>query len=382
MKINKDLVDKAIDCLGEFVAPKQDSDLVKSIFDQIKDVLLDYKVKVDKSNFEIHNYFVRYYFSSDNENMLKKSLKFIDDVKLRLKCLSVRAYLKNGYVCFEVVNPQKSQVGLKELLGQSIENEKESGCYCVIGKMDGKTLNCDITKMPHLLIAGATASGKSVLIHEIIVSLISRYSPNELKLLLIDPKGVEFNVYNDVPHVVNGKSIMSDNEIISAFEALIEEMDKRYDSFEKYSVVNIDDYNKYAQNNNIDLMRKIVVVIDEFADLMEGHKNEFERLVRDLTSKCRAAGIYLIFSTQRPSKDTVTTAINACLPSRIACKLMYSLDSKLIIGAEGAEQLIGWGDLLYKDVTMIEPVRALAGYISGKEIREIVSIVKEYYNNI
>lgn len=380
MKINKDLVNKAIDCLGEFVAPKQDTNLVESIFDQIKDVLLEYKVKVDKSNFEIHNYFVRYYFSSNNEQMLKKSLKFVDDVKFRLKCLSVRAYLKNEYVCFEVVNPQKSQVGLKELLGQTIVNEKESGCYCVIGKMDGKVLNCDITKMPHLLIAGATGSGKSVLIHEIIVSLIARYAPNELKLLLIDPKGVEFNVYNDVPHVVNGKSIMNDNEIISAFEALIEEMDNRYDSFEKYSVVNIDEYNKYAQKNNIELMRKIVVVIDEFADLIEEYKKEFEQLVLNLSSKCRAAGIYLIFATQRPSKDVVTTTIGACLPSRIACKLMNALDSKLIMGVEGAEQLIGWGDLLYKDITMKEPVRALAGYVSGKEIREIVSIIKKEYN--
>lgn len=379
MKINQEVVNKVLEILPNFECPEYDVKAIEDIFNQIKSVLDQGKVKVEKSKYEIENYFIRYYFRPASVSALKKAMRLVDDIKLHLQCLSVRACLKEDCVCFEVVNPQRNQVGLKELLGQAVQDEKENGCYFVLGKAQGQALNCDITKMPHLLIGGATGSGKSILIHEIITSLITRYSPDQLKLLLVDPKGVEFAVYDGLPHLLNGHFLMEGEQVFLALEKLIEEMNNRYECFAKCALKSIDEYDKYAEEFNKEKLPRIVAVIDEFADFTCINKKEFEKLVFNLTVKCRAAGIYLILSTQRPSKDTITPLIRSGLPSRIACKLTSMADSKLLIDEKGAERLIGWGDLLYKSVAMIEPIRALAGYIGNKEIKNVVSIVKNQY---
>ena len=384
MKKEYNVLSKVVDVLATYDTPEYDINKIEEIFDQIKFVFDEFKVNLEKGKYEIENYFIRYYFSSDKETVLKRALKYVDDIRLRLQCLSVRAYISNEKecVCIEVVNPQRHVAGLKELLSQPIKNENKNGRYCVIGKVNSKALYSDITKMPHLLTAGATGSGKSVLIHEIIVSLIARYSPEELKLLLIDPKCVEFGVYDDLPHLINGKSIYQLDDILDSLDSLINEMNNRYEMFANLNVRNIDEYNKHAEEAKMPLMQKIVVVVDEFADLMLADKKHFENAVMTLATKSRAAGIHLILATQRPSKDTITPTIKACLPSRIACKLITEIDSKFVLDEGDARNLVGNGDLLYRDVTMLSTVRALAGYVSLKEIREIVTIIKkEYYEN-
>ena len=382
MKKEYNVLSKVIDILAAYDAPEYDINKIEDIFDQIKLVFDEFKVKLEKGKYEIENYFIRYYFSSDKETVLKRALKYVDDIRLRLQCLSVRAYINNEKecVCIEVVNPQRHVAGLKELLSQPIKNENKNGRYCVIGKVNSKALYSDITKMPHLLIAGATGSGKSVLIHEIIVSLIARYSPEELKLLLIDPKCVEFGVYDDLPHLINGKSICQLGDILDSLDSLINEMNNRYEMFANLNVKNIDEYNKHAQEADMPLLQKIVVVADEFADLLLVDKKKFENAVMTLATKCRAAGIHLILATQRPSKDTITPTIKACLPSRIACKLITEIDSKLVLDENDAQTLVGNGDLLYRDVTMLSTVRVLAGYVSLNEIKEIVTLIKKEYN--
>ena len=188
------------------------------------------------------------------------------------------------------------------------------------------------------------------------------------------------SVKHYLPHLINGKSICQLGDILDSLDSLINEMNNRYEMFASLNVKNIDEYNKHAQEADMPLLQKIVVVADEFADLLLVDKKKFENAVMTLATKCRAAGIHLILATQRPSKDTITPTIKACLPSRIACKLITEIDSKLVLNENDAQTLVGNGDLLYRDVTMLSTVRVLAGYVSLKEIKEIVTLIKKEYN--
>lgn len=381
MKKEYNMLSKILGVLNECDAPKYQVDKIEETFEQIKVVFDEFKLKLEKGKYEIENYFIRYYFYSNKDTVLKKALNLVNTVKLRLKSLSVRAYVKQdeNCVCFEVLNSQRSVVGLKELLSQPIENESETGRYFVVGKANAKALYRDITKMPHLLVTGATGSGKSVLTHDIIVSLVARYSPSQLKLLLIDPKCVEFSIYNGLPHLINEKSIFNLEEILTSLDSVVEEMNNRYETFSNYGVLNVDDYNKLAQKRGLPLLGKIVVVIDEFIDLLSIEKKRFEKVIMELATKSRATGIHLIALTQRLSKSAAVSSIKACLPSRISCKMDTEVDSKLALGESGATELIGYGDLLYKDATTPFAIRALAGYVSDDEISKIVSIIKNEY---
>ena len=169
-------------------------------------------------------------------------------------------------------------------------------------------------------------------------------------------------------------------DILASLDSLINEMNNRYEMFGNLNVRIIDEYNKHAQEADMPLLQKIVVVADDFADLLLVDKKKFENAVMTLATKCRAAGIHLILATQRPSKDTITPTIKACLPSRIACKLITEIDSKLVLNENDAQTLVGNGDLLYRDVTMLSTVRVLAGYVRLKEIKEIVTLIKKEYN--
>ena len=237
----------------------------------------------------------------------------------------------------------------------------------------------DISKMIHMLVAGSSGSGKSVFLGALIISLIYKYSPEELRLILIDPKKTEFVLYNDLPHLMVNEIITDAHKAIQSLNWAIMEMNRRYGLFEQMSragayVVNLDQYNaQVAQNERLP---KIVIVIDELADLMLAAKKEMEDRIQNLTQKARAAGIHLIVATQRPSTDVITGVIKSNLATRIAFYVATDVDSRVILDQSGAQKLLGKGDLLYSMPGVAAPIRVQSAFISPEESQRIVNFIK------
>ncbi len=374
------VMNEVLECLKDFEEPKYDINDIEYVFEKIKVNLGKYLIKVQKECYEFENYYIKFYFSVEKEEDAKRCLRLVTDVMVWLQGLSVRAYItEDYYVCFEVERPIKHVIGLKKLLMQPIENENKNGRYCVIGQTSSKTLYCDITNAPHLLILGGTGSGKTILVHDIIVSLVARYSPEQLKLVLIDPKAVEFKEYDGLPHLINGKPILKLDEIKSTLEDLINLMLSRYELCRKHGVKNIDEYNEHAKNNQMPLLAKIIVIIDEFSFMFTFDKKQFEALISQLVSKARSMGIHLILSTQMLTREVVSSMLRTNIPSRICFRVASNVDSRLAIDENGANNLLGRGDLLYKGLDTPYLVRALAGYIGTQEIKDVISVIKKKY---
>ena len=229
------------------------------------------------------------------------------------------------------------------------------------------------------MVAGATGSGKSVCLHVMLVSLLMRYSPEELKLVLIDPKSVEFRKYEHLPHLLVDEIITEPKRALALLQWAYDETNRRNDMFTACGghISNIDDYNSMIANDKIAKLPRIVFVIDELADLMEACKKDLEEKIRKLAAKSRSAGIHLVLATQRPSVDVITGTIKANLPSRIALKVMNFADSQTILAGGGAEKLLGNGDMLYRNSSMADYERYQGAYISGREISNIVEYIKE-----
>lgn len=232
--------------------------------------------------------------------------------------------------------------------------------------------------MPHLLIAGATGSGKSVCVNSIICSILLRTRPDEVKLLLVDPKKVEFTPYNGIPHLLS--PVITDANLASgALKVIVEMMDARYSLFEELTVRNISSYNEYVKQNpdcGKEVLPRIVVIIDELADLMLAASKDVEQSIQRITQLARAAGIHLIVATQRPSVNVITGVIKANIPSRIAFMVSSRPDSRTILDQSGAEKLLGYGDMLFLDNGASSPVRLQGVYIQDKEVEEICNWVK------
>ena len=275
----------------------------------------------------------------------------------------------------EIPNPERTTVTLRELLESAPMQNAKSMLTVALGKdIAGKPIVCDLAKMPHLLIAGATGSGKSVCINTIINSLIYRTSPDEVKLILVDPKVVELKCYNGIPHLL----IPVVNEPRKAATALawaVAEMMERYDKFAQTGVRNLEGYNDKLKPNQKPMPR-IVVIIDELADLMMTCKKEVEDYICRLTQLARAAGIHLIVATQRPSVDVITGLIKANIPSRIAFKTASYVDSRTILDRNGSEQLLGWGDMLYLPTGEYAPIRVQGCFVSDAEVLSITDEVR------
>ncbi len=370
MNNNINAMDKVLKNLSSYENIEVDVQSVEKDFDIIKSILDEYNLKLEKQKYEIEPTYIKYYFYSEKETVLKKALKLTNDVKLRLLARSIMSYIDNecSCVCFEIYNRNRQVVGLKELLLEPIENQSKDGLYAVIGKANNKAINIDITKMPHLFIAGATGSGKTVLINDIIVSLVVRYTPSDLKLLLIDPKYVDFSMYSGLPHLLGDKVVEDYNDVILSIDNLIAEMENRYTAFSNQGAKNIDEYNK---NSEIKLP-KIVVVVNEFNDLLLVGGKAFEEKIVALLQKCRATGIYLIVSNQM-ARDIPSTVM-VCLPSRFALKVSSEVDSLITLGEKGAENLFGYGDMLYRTVSINKTQRAVVPFVSDNDI---VNLVKE-----
>jgi len=282
----------------------------------------------------------------------------------------------------EIPNKVTTSVTVREILESFPKSMKDSKLMVVLGRdIMGKPIWTEINKTPHLLVAGTTGSGKSVCINSIIVSILMRAKPNEVKLVLIDPKKVEFAMYEDVPHllvpvVTNPKKA---NEIL---KKVVDEMENRYERFKDTGTKNIEGYNEYIEKKNANSSDKkakmpfMVVIIDELADLMLVAAKEVEDSIMRITQMARAAGIHLIVATQRPSTDVITGVVKANIPSRISFMVSSNIDSRTILDMVGAEKLIGKGDMLYKPQGENVPLRVQGTFISDSEIGKVVDYVK------
>lgn len=314
---------------------------------------------------------------------VKKVLSYDDDLRMRLSSPSgvrIEAPIPGkDRVGIEVANKHKLTVGLKSIMEDlCAEKEKDGALIFALGKtLVGKSKSDNLAKGPHFLVAGATGSGKSVCLNVMIVSMIMRYSPEELRLILIDPKRVGFRIYEHLPHLMIDEIITEPKKAVAALQWAYEEMERRYQTFTECNVGDIEAFNKEVACDTVAKMPRIVVIVDELADLMETAKKDMESKIRAIAQKARAAGIHLVLATQRPSVDIVTGTIKANLPSRIALRVMNFQDSQTILSEAGAEKLLGNGDMLYKNSSMAECERYQGAWISDREINNVVSYIIE-----
>ena len=284
----------------------------------------------------------------------------------------------------EIPNENKQIVRLSEILKSSLFDSYPSKLTIGLGKnISGEPMMADLAKMPHLLVAGTTGSGKSVAINSMILSLIYKSSPEHVRMIMIDPKMLELGIYDGIPHLLT--PVVTDmNLAANALMWSVKEMERRYKLLAKYSVRNIDGFNaKITKDSLIDeeYLPQIVIVVDEFADLFFVVGKKIEELIARLAQKARAAGIHLILATQRPSVDVITGLIKANIPSRIAFQVSSKTDARVILDQAGAENLLGNGDMLYLEGGKMIPERIHGAFVSDKEVKDVISYLKEGIEN-
>ena len=310
---------------------------------------------------------------------VSKILNLQDDLAMALSAETIRIQAPipgRDVVGIEIPNDNFETIYLREILESKTFKETKSPLAVALGKdIVGKPFITDIKKLPHLLIAGTTGSGKSVGINAMLLSLLYRNGPDNLKLILIDPKMLEFSIYNDIPHLLT-PVIIEPKKAIIALANLVKEMERRYQLMAQNKVKNIDNYNNKAKKEGLEHMPFIVVVIDELADLMMTGGKEVEYSIARLAQMARAAGIHIIVATQRPSVDVVTGLIKANLPARLSYRVGQKIDSKVILDTMGAESLLGRGDALFTPPGMTGLVRIHAPWNSEDEIEKIVEFLK------
>jgi S-DNA-T family DNA segregation ATPase FtsK/SpoIIIE len=316
---------------------------------------------------------------------LSKIVNLGDNIALRLAASSIRIVAPipgKHAVGIEVPNAKRNIVSLREIIEGDLRreknHEKKIEIPVILGKdISGEAQTVDLVQMPHLLIAGATGSGKSVCVNAMILSILYQRSPDDCRLILIDPKIVELKLYNDIPHLLT-PVITEPKKAFQALQYCIYEMERRYACLDSMGVRDIRSYNRRIKERNMaaEHMPYIVVVIDEFADLMATTGKELESTVARLAAMSRAVGIHLVLATQRPSIDVITGLIKANIPSRIAFMVASKMDSRIIIDLVGAEKLLGKGDMLYAGVVDPFPIRIQGAFVSEEEVERVVDFVK------
>ena len=311
---------------------------------------------------------------------VSKIVNLQDDIALGLAASAVRMEAPipgKSAIGIEVPNKKQTPVFLREVLDSKEFQESTKKISFALGKdITGTCIVGDLSEMPHMLIAGATGSGKSVCINSLIVSLLYKYSPDEIKLLMIDPKVVELSIYNGIPHLLI-PVVTEPKKAAGALNWAVNEMDKRYELFTKYKVKNIKSYNQQVDKGLIsEKLPYIVLIVDELADLMMTCPNDVEDYICRLAQKARAAGIHLIIATQRPSVDVITGVIKANIPSRISFAVSSGVDSRTILDQTGAEKLLGRGDMLYSPMGANKPLRIQGAFISEEEVENVVDFIK------
>jgi len=312
---------------------------------------------------------------------VSKILNLSDDLALSLATSGIRILAPipgKSHVGIEVPNASKEIVGFKEIIStKNFANSKSKIPFAMGKSIAGDPVVSGIEKMPHLLVSGATGSGKSVCINTIIMSILYKHSPDEVKLLMIDPKVVELSVYNGIPHLLM-PVITDPKKASSSLFWAISEMEKRYKAFQKYHVRDIEGYKKASQTDeSMESLPYIVVIIDELADLMMTAASEVEDYIMRLAQKSRACGIHLVIATQRPTVDVITGTIKANIPSRISFAVTSQTDSRTILDTAGAEKLLGKGDMLYAPSDSMKPLRIQGAFVSDKEVLSVVDYIKK-----
>ena len=330
---------------------------------------------------------------------ISKITTLADDIALNLAAAGVRIEAPipgKAAVGVEIPNKVVSMVGMRELISSSVFKSSKSKLTVVLGKdISGEVTVADLAKMPHLLIAGSTGSGKSVCINSFIISILYNAKPSEVRLLMIDPKVVELGIYNGIPHLL--VPVVTDaRKAAGALGWAVNEMTKRYKIFADNNVRDIYSYNEFVEQEvsksaekaeTLEKMPQIVIVIDELSDLMMAAPNEVEDYICRLAQMARAAGMHLVIATQRPSVDVITGIIKANIPSRIALAVSSQIDSRTILDMSGAEKLLGRGDMLFSPAGSSKPTRVQGCYVTDKEIEKVIKYVKssqqsDYDNNI
>ncbi|QJX61962.1 DNA translocase FtsK [Niallia circulans] len=315
---------------------------------------------------------------------VSKIVNLSDDLALALAAKDIRIEAPipgKSAIGIEVPNSEVAVVSLREVLESSKNDKPDSKLMIAFGRdITGEAVCAELNKMPHLLVAGATGSGKSVCINGIITSILMRAKPHEVKLMMIDPKMVELNVYNGVPHLL-APVVTNPKKASQALMKVVSEMERRYDLFSHTGTRNIEGYNEYIKRINAEEQEKqpllpfIVVIVDELADLMMVASSDVEDAITRLAQMARAAGIHLIIATQRPSVDVITGVIKANIPSRIAFAVSSQTDSRTILDMGGAEKLLGRGDMLFFPYGASKPVRVQGAFLSDEEVEEVVDFV-------
>ncbi len=346
----------------------------------LRGVLQNFKINVNEITCSCGPTITRYEVKPEAGVRVRQIANLVDDISYGLAKSGIRIEAPipgKAAVGIEVPNDKSVPVKLRTLVEtQDFIGHKSKLAACLGADVSGKPVIFDIEKMPHLLVAGTTGSGKSVCINSIIMSILYHAKPEEVKLLLIDPKKVEFKIYRDIPHLCC-RIISDPKKAAGALNSAVNEMEKRFELIEEVGVRNITGYNEATKNDpDKPHMPRMVIIIDEFADLMMTAKDEVETAVVRIAQKARAAGIHLIIGTQRPSVDVITGLIKANIPSRIAFTVMSGVDSRTILDTVGAEKLCGRGDMLYAPVGAQKPQRVQGAFVSDEEVETVVEYVK------
>ncbi len=370
---------------------KPSSGDIKANANIIKRTLQNFGISVEMGEVTVGPSVTQYTLKPAEGMKLSRITNLHNDLSLALASHPIRIEAPipgKSLVGIEMPNSAASLVGLHHLFAQEEFRKSDRPLLMALGRnVAGQPVYADLTQMPHLLIAGATGSGKSVCIHALIASLLFRNSPESLRFLFIDPKRVELSVYNDLPHLVVSPVITEAKKAISVLKWLTKEMERRYDILLKVKARDIGTYHRIIaetqedERDEIEPMPYIVVVIDELADLMATYPREFEASIVRLAQMSRAVGIHLVLSTQRPSVEVLTGLIKANITSRIAFQVASQVDSRTILDMAGADKLLGNGDMLYLAGDTGKPRRVQGAFVSEKEVKRLVKYLTDEYEN-
>ncbi|EAE9359231.1 DNA translocase SpoIIIE [Listeria monocytogenes] len=374
----------------DILAPAKVTDQSKE-YDQIKvnakkleDTFESFGVKAKITQVHLGPAVTKYEVQPSVGVKVSKIVSLSDDIALALAAKDIRIEAPipgKSAIGIEVANQNVAMVSLREVLENNPKNNPDEKLQIALGRdISGEAMMVNLDKMPHLLVAGATGSGKSVCINGIITSILLRAKPHEVKMMMIDPKMVELNVYNGIPHLL-APVVTNPKKAAQALQKVVAEMERRYDLFSHTGTRNMQGYNDYVKKHNELNEEKqpelpfIVVIVDELADLMMVASNDVEDAITRLAQMARAAGIHLIIATQRPSVDVITGVIKANIPSRIAFAVSSSIDSRTILDMGGAEKLLGRGDMLLLPVGSSKPTRIQGAFLSDAEVEDVVNYV-------
>ncbi|MEK9197834.1 DNA translocase FtsK [Ureibacillus sp. 179-F W5.1 NHS] len=353
---------------------------------KLEQTFLSFGVKARVTQVHLGPAVTKYEVMPDVGVKVSKIVSLQDDLALALAAKDIRMEAPipgKSAIGIEVPNSEIAMVTLREVLEAKENNQPDSKLLIGFGRdITGQAILAELNKMPHLLVAGSTGSGKSVCINGIIVSILMRAAPHEVKMMLIDPKMVELNVYNGIPHLL-APVVTDARKASQALQKVVSEMERRYDLFSHTGTRNIKGYNDHIEQFNLENEEKhpklpyIVVIIDELADLMMVASHDVEDSITRLAQMARAAGIHLIIATQRPSVDVITGVIKANIPSRIAFAVSSAIDSRTILDMGGAERLLGRGDMLFLPAGSSKPIRVQGSFLSDSEVEAVVDFVIE-----